>query len=169
MVFEERRLGALVRIRDRTRRDRLHMLRHVILVAGLLFGSGMCALIYQMVWLREFRFVFGASTLASAAVLSVFLGGLGAGGFWFGRRVDRNPRPLALYAYLELLIAASAALTPLLVWIAREFYVALGGVLSLGTGRGHAGAARANCVCAGRSDLSHGGNAARCGQSCRGR
>ena len=101
-------------------------------VAGLLFGSGMCALIYQMVWLREFRFVFGASTLASAAVLSVFLGGLGAGGFWFGRRVDRNPRPLVLYAYLELLIAASAALTPLLVWIAREFYVALGGVLLLG-------------------------------------
>ena len=108
------------------------MLRQVILVAGLLFGSGMCALIYQMVWLREFRFVFGASTLASAAVLSVFLGGLGAGGFWFGRRVDRNPRPLALYAYLELLIAASAALTPLLVWIAREFYVALGGVLLMG-------------------------------------
>ena len=108
------------------------MLRQVMLVAGLLFGSGMCALIYQMVWLREFRFVFGASTLASAAVLSVFLGGLGAGGFWFGRRVDRNPRPLALYAYLELFIAASAALTPLLVWIAREFYVALGGVLSLG-------------------------------------
>ena len=108
------------------------MLRQVILVAGLLFGSGMCALIYQMVWLREFRFVFGASTLASAAVLSVFLGGLGAGGFWFGRHVDRNPRPLALYAYLELLIAASAALTPLLVWIAREFYVALGGVLLMG-------------------------------------
>jgi len=108
------------------------MLRYVILVAGLLFGSGMCALIYQMVWLREFRFVFGASTLASAAVLSVFLGGLGAGGFWFGRRVDRHPRPLALYAYLELLIAASAALTPLLVWLAREFYVALGGVLVLG-------------------------------------
>jgi spermidine synthase len=108
------------------------MLRHVILVAGLLFGSGMCALIYQMVWLREFRFVFGASTLASAAVLSVFLGGLGAGGFWFGRRVDRNTRPLALYAYLELLIAASAALTPLLVWMTREFYIALGGVLVLG-------------------------------------
>ena len=102
------------------------------LVAGLLFGSGMCALIYQMVWLREFRFVFGASTLASAAVLSVFLGGLGAGGFWFGRRVDRHPRPLALYAYLELLIAGAAALTPVLVWMVREFYVALGGVLWLG-------------------------------------
>ena len=145
------------------------MVRHVILVAGLLFGSGMCALIYQMVWLREFRFVFGASTLASAAVLSVFLGGLGAGGFWFGRRVDRNPRPLALYAYLELFIAASAALTPLLVWMAREFYVALGGVLSLGPIVATLVRARANCVCAGCSDLSHGGNTARRGQSCRGR
>ena len=80
MAFEERRLGALVRVRDRPRRDRLHMLRQVMLVAGLLFGSGMCALIYQMVWLREFRFVFGASTLASAAVLSVFLGGLARAG-----------------------------------------------------------------------------------------
>ena len=109
------------------------MLRHVILVAGLLFGSGMCALIYQMVWLREFRFVFGASTFSSAAVLAVFLGGLGLGGFWFGRRVDRNKRPLLLYAHLELLIAAAAALTPLLVWLAREFYVVLGGVLALGT------------------------------------
>ena len=167
MAFEERRLGALVRVRDQPRRDRLHMLRHVILVAGLLFGSGMCALIYQMVWLREFRFVFGASTLASAAVLSVFLGGLGAGGFWFGRRVDRNPRPLALYAYLELLIAASAALTPLLVWIAREFYVASGRRPAAGAGRGHAVAARANRVCAGRADLSHGGNATRRGQSRR--
>jgi spermidine synthase len=29
-----------------------------------------------------------------------------------------------LYAYLELLIAAAAALPPLLVWMAREFYVA---------------------------------------------
>ena len=127
----------------------------------------MCALIYQMVWLREFRFVFGASTLASAAVLSVFFGGLGAGGFWFGRRVDRNPRPLALYAYLELLIAASAALTPLLVWIAREFYVALGGVCCAGAGRGHAGPARADRVCAGRSDLSHGRNTAGRSQSRR--
>ena len=36
-------------------------------------------------------------------------------------------------ANLELLIAAAAALTPLLVWLAREFYVLLGGVLVLGT------------------------------------
>src|SRR6266581_2675885 len=49
-------------------------------VAALLFGSGCCALVYQIGWLREFRLIFGASTAASAAVLAIFIGGLGFGG-----------------------------------------------------------------------------------------
>ena len=57
-----------------------HRVRPLTRAAVLLFGSGLCALVYQVVWLREFRLVFGASTSASAAVLAVFLGGLGAGG-----------------------------------------------------------------------------------------
>src|SRR5213083_1237705 len=69
-------------------------------VALLLFGSGMCALIYQMAWLREFRLIFGASTAASAAVLAIFMGGLGAGGIFIGRRVDRSRNPLFLYGLL---------------------------------------------------------------------
>ena len=50
----------------------------------LLFGSGACALIYQTVWLREFRLIFGASTAASAAVLAIFMGGLGVGSVVLG-------------------------------------------------------------------------------------
>jgi len=80
-------------------------------VAPLLFGSGFCALLYQMAWLREFRLVFGASTAASAAVVAIFVGGLGAGG---------------------LLIAVSAAVTPALLWLVRRSYVALGGTVALG-------------------------------------
>ncbi|MCS6913954.1 MAG: fused MFS/spermidine synthase [Myxococcota bacterium] len=102
-------------------------------VAPLLFGSGMCALIYQTVWLRELRLIFGASTAASAAVLAIFMGGLGAGGIVIGRRADRMQRPLDLYAGLELLISVSAMLTPALIWFARKVYVALGGSLVLGT------------------------------------
>ncbi len=49
-------------------------------VASLLFVSGYCALVYQAAWLREFRLIFGASTAASAAVLAIFIGGLGVGG-----------------------------------------------------------------------------------------
>ena len=53
-------------------------------VALLLFASGFCALVYQTAWLRMFRLVFGASTAASAAVLAIFMAGLGFGGLLLG-------------------------------------------------------------------------------------
>jgi spermidine synthase len=104
----------------------------VSVVACLLFGSGTCALIYQVTWLRMMRLVFGASTAASAAVLAIFMGGLGVGGVLLGRRVDRHPRPLAFYAQLEFFIAISSAATPALVWLVRQVYTALGGSIALG-------------------------------------
>ncbi|MEA2490118.1 MAG: spermidine synthase, partial [Acidobacteriota bacterium] len=73
-----------------------------------------------------------ASTLASAAVLAVFMGGLGAGGLFLGRYAERHARPLALYAHLELAIAASAALTPLLIVLVRRLYLATGGSAAMG-------------------------------------
>ena len=101
-------------------------------VAPLLFFSGCCALVYQIAWLREFRLVFGASTAASAAVLAIFVGGLGAGALLLGARADRQPRPMLFYARLEAAIALSAAVTPGLLWLVRQAYIALGGTLSLG-------------------------------------
>ena len=89
-------------------------------VALLLFGSGLCALVYQIAWLRELRLVFGASTAASAAVLGIFMGGLGAGGLVFGRRAAATPRPLALYARLEAGIAISSALTTMNSGVSAE-------------------------------------------------
>lgn len=102
------------------------------LVALLLFGSGFCALIYQTSWLREFRLVFGASTAATAAVVGVFMAGLGVGGIILGKRSETKAQPLAFYAKLELLIAASAALSPFLIWAVRHFYIAVGGTATLG-------------------------------------
>src|SRR5437868_15174726 len=103
------------------------MPRTLLKTALLLFGSGACSLIYETVWLRELRLVFGASTMASAVVVACFVGGLGAGGLFFGRRADRHPRPLAFYARLEGGIAISAALTPLLLFIVRSAYLGVGG------------------------------------------
>ncbi|WP_244222246.1 fused MFS/spermidine synthase, partial [Corallococcus exercitus] len=105
-------------------------------MAPLLFGSGLCALVYQTVWLREFRLIFGASTAASAAVLAIFMAGLGLGSALLGARADRQARPLAFYANLELLIAASAALSPFLVEAVRAIYIALGGTPVMGLGLG---------------------------------
>jgi spermidine synthase len=98
----------------------------------LVFASGFCALIYQVVWAREFRLVFGASTAASAAVVAIFIAGLGAGGLLLGRRVEKSANPLAFYAHLELAIAALSAFTPWLLSAARAVYVASGGSLALG-------------------------------------
>ncbi len=104
----------------------------VFAVSLLLFGSGLCALVYQTVWLREFRLIFGASTAATAAVLGIFMGGLGVGSLLLGRRAEKAKRPLAFYANLELAIAVSAAATPFLVTLVRYLYSALGGSLALG-------------------------------------
>src|SRR5262249_44877975 len=101
-------------------------------VAGLLFLTGMCALIFQTSWFREFRLVFGASTAASSAVLAVFMGGLGLGNAVLGKWADRARNPLALYALLELSIALAAALSPLVIDALHGFYISLGGQLALG-------------------------------------
>lgn len=101
-------------------------------LAMLLLGSGTCALIYQTTWLRELRLVFGASTPASAAVLAIFMGGLGAGGLLLSQRAEKHEQPLRLYATLELLIALSTALTPGLLWLVRQIYIGVGGEQALG-------------------------------------
>jgi spermidine synthase/MFS family permease len=101
-------------------------------VAGLLFCSGACALIYQTVWMRQFRLIFGASTLATAAVLSIFMAGLGIGSAILGKRADAHPQPLRFYGNLELSIAATAAISQLLLWLVAKMYFGIGGSVTLG-------------------------------------
>src|ERR1700730_17593072 len=101
--------------------------------AALLFGSGFCALVYQTAWLREFRLIFGASTAASAAVLAIFIGGLGAGGLLLGPRAGRHPPPPRLFATLEAIVSVPAALSPLLLRTARALSLASGGSPRIGT------------------------------------
>ena len=110
----------------------------LVRVSALLFCSGFCALVYQMVWLRMFRLVFGASHAANAAVLAIFMGGLGLGGLLLGRRADQSERPLRLYGRLELGIALAAALSPLLLAGVRAVYLGMGGALAVGTVPGEA-------------------------------
>jgi spermidine synthase len=96
----------------------------------------MCALVYQVAWFRELRLVFGASTSANAAVLAIFIGGIGTGSIVLGRRADRHARPVRMYANLELAVAASTALTPLAMAAIRKIYVLLGGTAALGLAGG---------------------------------
>jgi len=77
-------------------------------VAALLFASGFCALVYQVAWLREFRLIFGASTAASAAVVAIFIGGLGFGGGALNR-FEVDHWPLAAFKQKALTLATILA------------------------------------------------------------
>ncbi|WP_202921778.1 fused MFS/spermidine synthase [Anatilimnocola aggregata] len=89
-------------------------------------------MIFQVVWIRELRLVFGATTSASAAVLAIFMAGLGLGNALLGKRMDESQRPLRWYARFELGIAIFTASTPFLIDLARWFYVSIGGQVALG-------------------------------------
>jgi spermidine synthase len=102
-------------------------------IAPLLFVSGFCALTEQVVWERELRLVFGITTAASAAVIAIFIGGLGFGSLWLGKRADRHPTPLRLYGHLELGVALLVALSPFLIAAIRKTYILTGGSERLGT------------------------------------
>jgi spermidine synthase/alkylhydroperoxidase family enzyme len=106
--------------------------QRVAKLSALLFGSGACALAYQVAWFREFRHLFGVSTAANAAVLAIFMGGLGFGGLLLGRLADRAKNPLDLYARLQIAVSATVAATPVLLWLARSVYILAGGSVALG-------------------------------------
>lgn len=78
----------------------------------LLFGSGVCALVYQVLWLRLLALTFGVTVHAAATVLSSFMGGLALGSMLAGRLADRSAVPLRLFGQVELLIGICALATP---------------------------------------------------------
>src|SRR5690606_20424308 len=92
---------------------------------ALYFVSGATGLAYQVLWLRELRLVFGASTVAVSTVLAAFMGGLAIGGFAMGRIADRLPRPLKAYGLLEIGVGAYALLFPFLVSSVTPVYLAV--------------------------------------------
>jgi spermidine synthase len=78
--------------------------------------SGATALIYQVLWGRWLSLIFGNTTASVSVVLGSFMLGLALGSWLVGHRLSRIQRPLALYAWLELGIAAFAVAFP---WLAR--------------------------------------------------
>jgi len=85
-----------------------------------------------MAWLREFRLVFGGATPATAAVLAIFMGAMGAGSALFGRKAEASANPLRLYALIEIGVGVAALLTPLLLAMVRSLYLSTGGIAALG-------------------------------------
>ena len=95
------------------------------LLVGLALGSGCAALIYEAIWLRWFRLLFGNTAYAASATLSAFFAGMALGALLFGRFAPRVRRPLAVYAAIEAGTALTALLVPLAVSAYEPIYAFL--------------------------------------------
>jgi spermidine synthase len=82
--------------------------------------SGAAALILEVTWSRLLTLQFGHTTGATSTVLAAFMGGLAAGAAIGGRLAERHStesrkRALRLYAILEVVVAVSALILPIVL------------------------------------------------------
>jgi spermidine synthase len=97
------------------------------------FLSGICGLIYEVLWSRYLGLFIGNSTYAHAIVLGAFMGGLALGNFYFGKRADRSNDSLRMYARLEIWLGLYALATPALLDLDRAIYIQLGALFEPGS------------------------------------
>ena len=91
-------------------------------VQALFVVSGAAGLIYEVVWSRLLKEIFGVTAYAVAAVLATYLAGLALGSWLLGRRADREPNPLRFYGFLELAVGATAVVGALLLRFLGPFH-----------------------------------------------
>jgi spermidine synthase len=95
------------------------------LAKGLLFFSGLAALVYQTIWIKQLTLVVGVDVYAVTTGVSGFFAGLALGSAVFGQLADRSPSPLRLYAGLELGIAVLGVASTLSLAAAPALFVTL--------------------------------------------
>jgi spermidine synthase len=80
----------------------------------ILFSSflvGFIGLGFEMLWVRVLLIVNKNTAYGFPSILFVFLFALALGGYFWGRRADASPNPVALFCKIELAGASIAALT----------------------------------------------------------
>jgi spermidine synthase len=77
----------------------------IAILSGILFLSGIGALIFETLWLRLSGLAFGNSVWAATLILSSFMAGLALGNAIAASSRIRRWRPLHLYAALEVAVA----------------------------------------------------------------
>jgi spermidine synthase/tetratricopeptide (TPR) repeat protein/MFS family permease len=95
-------------------------------IIGILFVvSGALGLIYQIVWFKYLSLFLGNTTYAQTIVLATFMGGLAIGSAWWGRKVDRSPQPLRLYAWMELGIGIYCLFYPRFLELLKSVFISI--------------------------------------------
>src|ERR1700688_3056810 len=88
------------------------------------FLSGAAVLIYQVAWSKALGLIFGHTAYAVATVLAVFMAGLASGSATLGPWSEPKDRPIAIYGWIELGVAATGAISLAGLAGVRAAYVA---------------------------------------------
>ena len=108
----------------------------------LFLFSGICGLIYEVLWCRHLGLIFGNTVQSMSAVLTAFMAGLALGSYVGGRVCHRLTRPMMAYGILELAIGIYCAFLPWafsaespVIPLYRNLYGEAGGGTSLSVAR----------------------------------
>ena len=108
------------------------------------FATGLCSLVYQVVWQKYLSILIGSEAKSSSLVVGIFLIGIALGYFVWGRvtlKVERRKQLLKMYGYVELLTGFYAVFFPSIFetilpfakglpnWFISDFFIA--GILIL--------------------------------------
>ncbi len=94
----------------------------------LFVGSGLAALVYEIVWFQMLQLVVGSSSVSMGVLLGTFMGGMCLGSFLLPRLVAPHHHPLRVYAALEAAIAVCGLALLLLVPLIGGLYTTWAGV-----------------------------------------
>ena len=94
----------------------------------LFVGSGIAALIYEVVWFQLLELVIGSSAISLGVLLATYMGGMCAGSLLLPRLTRRRAvDPLRLYALLESAIGVCGLLVLAIVPLVSGVYSAIAG------------------------------------------
>ncbi|MFW6137541.1 MAG: fused MFS/spermidine synthase [Spirochaetota bacterium] len=105
-----------------------------VLFLLLFTTSGAAALIYEVVWVRQFTHLLGASSYAVTIILAAFMAGLCLGALIIGKKSDRcdEKRLFKTYVIIEVGIGVFALMLPIFLELAKSIYVSFYQVYSPG-------------------------------------
>ncbi len=95
------------------------------IVMTVFFFSGLCGLIYEVVWSRLLTLVFGDTTYAISTVVGIFMFGLALGSYLCGKFVSRIKDLLKTYAFLEMGVGIYAVLSVPLLSVTQAIHTEL--------------------------------------------
>lgn len=75
------------------------------------FVTGAASFMYEIGWIRMLSLVLGSATHSFELMLSAFILGLALGSFYIRGRIDREPNPLRLLGWLQVMMALLAVLS----------------------------------------------------------